>query len=428
MMENPLWTLIRERGGSIFSVCSANEIVLRAALRQGLRHRLPLLIEATANQVNQFGGYTGMLPGDFARRVRELARQEGFPEARLILGGDHLGPLTWQQEPAEAAMEKAEALIELFVSAGYRKIHIDTSMRLGGDDPDSPLAVRTVAERSARLARAAERAFGPLRARDPEAARPVYVIGSEVPTPGGAESDGEAVRVTRPEDFLDMMDTFRAVYRREGAGGAFDRIIAAVVQPGVEFSDDAVTGYDPEKAQPLMAALRGAPGLAFEGHSTDYQTRERLRAMVRDGVRILKVGPALTFAAREGLFALEGIEKEVCGGELSDFRGALERAMRRDDRHWRKYYHGGPREVAVKLAFSYSDRSRYYMGEAAVRESIDRLRRNIDGARLPLSVLRQYMPVQYDRVRRGEIEPKADALMSDRVRDCLDDYFYACEG
>jgi D-tagatose-1,6-bisphosphate aldolase subunit GatZ/KbaZ len=425
-MENPLWTLIRERGESIFSVCSANEIVLRAALRQGLRHDLPLLVEATANQVNQFGGYTGMTPADFARSVRTLAREEGFPADRLILGGDHLGPLVWQAEAAGAAMEKAETLIGAFVLAGYSKIHIDTSMRLGDDDKNLPLNVRTVAERSARLARAAERAFEALRAQDPGAVHPVYVIGSEVPTPGGAESDEEAVSVTKAGDFRRMMEIFREVYHREGADAAFDRIIAAVVQPGVEFSDDTVTEYDAQKAEELVVALSGYPGLAFEGHSTDYQTKECLRAMVRDGVRILKVGPALTFSAREGLFALEGIERELCGEGLSDFRATLERVMREDDRYWKKYYHGTPREVAVKLAYSYSDRSRYYMGSRAVQDSVRSMYRNVDGAKPPLSVLRQYMPAQYDRVRRGEIQARAEVLVSDKVRDFLDDYYHAC--
>jgi len=51
------------------SVCSAHPLVIEAALRHGLNHRSPVLIEATCNQVNQFGGYTGQTPADFARFV-----------------------------------------------------------------------------------------------------------------------------------------------------------------------------------------------------------------------------------------------------------------------------------------------------------------------------------------------------------------------
>jgi D-tagatose 6-phosphate 4-epimerase len=42
------------------SVCSAHPIVVEAALRQGKADDSPVLIEATCNQVNHQGGYTGM--------------------------------------------------------------------------------------------------------------------------------------------------------------------------------------------------------------------------------------------------------------------------------------------------------------------------------------------------------------------------------
>ena len=50
--------------------------------------------------------------------------------------------------------------------------------------------------------------------------------------------------------------------------------------------------------------------LIFEAHSTDYQTPAALAALVRDHFAILKVGPALTFALREALWALDCIERE----------------------------------------------------------------------------------------------------------------------
>ena len=53
------------QGGGIFSVCSAHHLVLEACMQQVLEAGTHLLIEATANQVNQFGGYTGMKPDDF---------------------------------------------------------------------------------------------------------------------------------------------------------------------------------------------------------------------------------------------------------------------------------------------------------------------------------------------------------------------------
>ena len=51
-----------------------------------------------------------------------------------MLGGDHLGPYVWRAEPADEAMAKARDLVRDYVAAGYTKIHLDASMRLGGDD------------------------------------------------------------------------------------------------------------------------------------------------------------------------------------------------------------------------------------------------------------------------------------------------------
>src|SRR5208282_2676533 len=58
----------------VFSICSANRHVLEAGMIQAKRDNRLLLIESTSNQVNQFGGYTGQTPADFAAFVRELAQ------------------------------------------------------------------------------------------------------------------------------------------------------------------------------------------------------------------------------------------------------------------------------------------------------------------------------------------------------------------
>ena len=40
------------------SYCTSNDLVLEALLQQGKRFGDEILIEGTANQINQFGGYT----------------------------------------------------------------------------------------------------------------------------------------------------------------------------------------------------------------------------------------------------------------------------------------------------------------------------------------------------------------------------------
>ena len=88
-----------------------------------------------------------------------------------------------------------------------------------------------------------------------------------------------------------------------------------VVQPGVEFGSDSVFDYSRSSAAKITGALHRYDRLVLEGHSTDYQTRYALREMVEDGVAILKVGPALTFAVREGLFALAVSYTQLCTAE-----------------------------------------------------------------------------------------------------------------
>ena len=112
----------------IYSVCSAHPVVIEAALREAQVRGEPVLIEATSNQVNQFGGYTGMLPADFREYVAGIAQRVSFPMERLLLGGDHLGPNTWTAEPAPLAMQRAGEMIAGYVKAGFRKIHLDCSM------------------------------------------------------------------------------------------------------------------------------------------------------------------------------------------------------------------------------------------------------------------------------------------------------------
>ena len=70
------------------SYCTASGIVIEAALQQGKRFGDDVLIEGTSNQVNQFGGYTGMRPADYKEFVLGLADKVNFPRERVILGGD----------------------------------------------------------------------------------------------------------------------------------------------------------------------------------------------------------------------------------------------------------------------------------------------------------------------------------------------------
>ena len=428
-MKHPLQHMIeRRRTGEVCGIpsyCTANELALEAALLRARALDRPVLIEATANQVNQFGGYTGMVPADFYRLVLDMAERLGVPERQVILAGDHLGPLTWQGEPEATAMEKAETLVYDFVRAGFTKIHLDTSMKLA-DDPEGPLATEVVARRGIRLYRACMKAYEALKAEKPDAMRPVFVIGSEVPIPGGAQEEEDTLAVTRPEAFRDTVDTYKRCFAEAGLSEGWNDVIAIVVQPGVEFGDEQVFLYDREKATALSAALKDYPGIVFEGHSTDYQTAECLKQMVEDGIAILKVGPALTYGLREALFALSWMEAElVPEDEQARFPEVLEQAMLREPGNWKKHYHGDEHALWLARRYSYSDRARYYINLPEVQAAMDKLFDNLTRYRIPMNMLHQFMPCQFDAVRAGELalEPRALALYG--VMRFMADYEYA---
>jgi D-tagatose-1,6-bisphosphate aldolase subunit GatZ/KbaZ len=422
-MKALLELLRRHRAGEsvgIYSVCSAHPLVLRAALQHAHALGCHALIEATSNQVNQEGGYTGLRPAEFREVVGRMADEVGLPHARVLLGGDHLGPNCWQMQPAESALQRAGVMVAEYVRAGFRKIHLDCSMPCS-DDPRG-LSAELIAERAAQLCVQAENAW---QSAGGEA--PVYVIGSEVPVPGGAQEALHELAVTEPQAALASIATHRAAFARGGLAAAWERVIALVVQPGVEFDQERVVEYTPSKAQRLSACLESVPHLVFEAHSTDYQTREALAALVRDHFAILKVGPALTFAVREAVWALDQIEREWLGDEKSSrVRETLLAAMRSDPQHWRKYYQGSGRTLELQLAYSLSDRIRYSWPAASVTRALAQLEASFDAGKPPLALLRQYLPSAYRAVRHGEIRPSAQNLIVHHVRQVLHHYSHAC--
>lgn len=434
MRQNPLKKIVelqkQGKNVGIYSACSANEYVIEAVMKRGISDGSCVLIESTANQCDQNGGYTGMTPADFKKFVFEIADRSGFDRSRIFLGGDHLGPLTFAFKDEPEAMADAEELIRHYVRAGFTKIHIDTSMKVSSDPADVRLSDEIIAGRGARLAKVAEETYKELLLQEPEAIPPVYIIGSEVPIPGGAVgAEDNGVQVTRVEDFKNTVDAFRQAFTGAGLGeDVWERVIGVVVQPGVEEKDSGCTEYDRGKAKELMASIKEFPSLVFEGHSTDYQTKIKLRELVEDGVGILKVGPGLTFAMREGMFALEQIEKELLFGtdmQPSKFAETLDAEMCRDDKHWKKHYQGTELEIRLKRKYSFSDRCRYYMPTPAVCEAADRLIGNLRTVGIPLNLLSQFMPIQYTKVREGELKNDPVELMEDRIINTIDEYLYA---
>ena len=366
------------------SICSAHPTVLDQSLRRAAAAGTRVLLEATCNQVNQDGGYTGMTPADFRSQILAIAEQIALPTERILIGGDHLGPNPWRHLPAEEALARSDVLVAAFASSGFTKLHLDTSMRCA-DDPSGPLHPAVVAERAARLAGVAERSAGE------RASALRYVIGTEVPVPGGESSGRHGVHVSDPADVAETVDVSRRAFVAAGLEQAWDRVRAIVAQPGVEFSHEELFGYRDGQAAHLYQALPIGVPLVFEAHSTDYQDRHALRALVRDHFAILKVGPGLTFAYREAVFGLAAIESELLGAEGSQICSVLDQAMVEDPQHWEGFYPKEPDAAAFARRYSRSDRSRYYWPKRQVEAALEKMTDNLDRTGIPAELASQHL-------------------------------------
>ena len=412
----------KHQKGGIYSVCSANPLVLEAAILQAKKDNKAVLIESTSNQVNQFGGYTGMTPAEFREFVLEIATQLDFPERRVILGGDHLGPNCWQDEKVDSAMAKSRELIRAYVIAGFTKIHLDCSM--GCADDSLPLSDEIIASRAADLCKVAEataqKVFG--------SSQPLhYVIGTEVPVPGGESEALDTLRVTPPEAANYTLECHKKAFANAGLGNAWERVIGLVVQPGVEFDQSTVIPYLPRKARNLSQFIKNIPNIVFEAHSTDYQTIEAYRALVNDHFAILKVGPQLTFAMREAVYGLSHIEDSLIEeSERSNIREVMDEAMTENPKHWEKYYQGTDEEQKLARIYSYSDRIRYYWAAAKPSVALNKLLSNLMKIAVPLPLISEFLPEGYLAIRRGEIKNNPKSLIHFQIMQVLNSYSKAC--
>ncbi len=402
------------------SICSAHPWVIRASLEEAQDRTGPVVIEATCNQVNQDGGYTGMTPADFRDFVWKIAAECGFETARILLGGDHLGPNPWRATPAKAAMEKAQAMVFDYAKAGFSKIHLDASMACAGDP--TPLPPTVIAQRAAVLAAGAE--AGAKAGGHPP---PGYIIGTEVPVPGGATHGLDKITPTSATDAAETIALHKASFNALGLDDVLSRVVGIVVQPGVEFGHSDVIRFDAGAAAGLIDWRNHRGGIVFEAHSTDYQTAGDLRALVTGGFAILKVGPGLTFAMREALYGLDSIAGVLADGYTAgSLPQAMETLMLDEPDDWLPYY-GGPQDAAaIQRHFSYSDRIRYYWGRPAAQKAVQDLMHALGDRDIPETLISQFLARCYDGVAAGQIGRRAPDLILAQTKTAIALYTFAC--
>ena len=414
----------KNRGGgahALPSICSANPDVLAAAMMLAKERGRPPLIEATSNQVNQFGGYSGMTPARFIASVRGLAGDHGVDPGQIVFGGDHLGPQAWRDAGPDVAMARAEDLVRSYAQAGFTKIHLDCSEGCAGEP--ARVGDEICARRAAVLAAVCER-----HAPEPDAL--TYVVGTEVPSPGGARADETRSKVepTSPERARETLARHHSAFSELGLHDAWRKIIALVVQPGLEFTASRIDHFDIDTPDLLSGALADHPRICFEAHSTDFQRDAVFPELARRGFAILKVGPALTFAYRRAVYALDHVAQWLHDGATRDSVAAImEDLMRDDPRHWKGSFSGSGNALRLQLHFGYADRIRYYWpnpkAARAVSDLIDRLAQAAE----PRALIEQYFPpgvIARSATLRSAAVTWPRALVLAQVQSALLPYFF----
>jgi D-tagatose-1,6-bisphosphate aldolase subunit GatZ/KbaZ len=408
----------RNRSGEICaipSVCSAHPDVLRASLMLAETLHQPVVIEATSNQVNQDGGYTGMTPADFIGFVLGIADAAGVARGRIIFGGDHLGPQAWRKQPAAFAMAKARVMVADYVRAGFGKIHLDCSEGCAGEP--AQLGDAVAAARAADLAGAALAA-----AQDPDAL--IFVIGTEVPPPGGARADEHGdITPTTPASAAATLAAHVAAFQAAGLGHVLPQIGGLVVQPGVEFSPMQVHHLPMTRDPGLLAVLADWPGLCLEAHSTDYQHHEAFPRLAQLGFAFQKVGPALTFAYRQAVYALDALRQQAGWARSESLCEVMERLMLAHPDHWRGHYRGESGDIRVERHFGLADRIRYYWPQKLAQDAVAQVLADLEGRSLPAPLLSAFFAPDL-QVRAAEIGGALpEALILASIQTALRPYF-----
>lgn len=395
----------RNRAGeaiAIPSVCSAQPDVIRASLMLADALDRSVVIEATSNQVNQDGGYTGTTPDGFIAYVHGIADAANVPRERIIFGGDHLGPQAWRSLPVEAAMAKARTLVQDYVSAGFQKIHLDCSEGCAGEP--AQLSDAQTAARSADLAQACCEKGDDL----------LFVIGTEVPPPGGARADEDGyIAPTDPAAATATLDAHAQTF------GAMHQMIGGlVVQPGVEFSPAHVHHMPIGRDPGLLAALGAWPQVCLEAHSTDYQHPAVFPRLAQLGFAFQKVGPALTFAYREALYACDQLRADK--GAL---RAAMEDVMLAAPANWNGHYQGDTKTLTHLRHEGLADRIRYYWPAKEAQAAVGALTKDFHETQSDTALRSVFDEVTLDRAETLK-GPLFQRLIDAKIQQALAPYFF----
>ena len=340
------------------SFCTANFDVIHSIFYYCHINKLPCLIECTSNQVNQDGGYTSNTPKKFANKINKLRKKIKLNQSQLFLGGDHLGPLAWKKNTNKTALKKSIKLINSFLNAKFDKIHVDTSTMCKDDKfiNNDIIFDRTLKILNSKIIK-----------------KKIYdkflVIGSEVPLSGS--NDDKTVITTSLEkikiEALKFRDFLESTHLKK-------RNFGLVIEPGMKYMNLSIK-------KPIFTKFLNKKkfskinNFVFEAHSTDYQPKKILLKLVDNNFKFLKVGPELTYNYSRSLFFMNKIENKFFKNPTSDIKKSILLSMKQNNKYWKEYY---DKNNNLLLLNSKLDRSRYYLNEKNVENSIRILRNNIN--------------------------------------------------
>ena len=336
------------------SFCTGNESVINSAILFCKIYKLPLIIESTASQVNQYGGYTNKTPRKFSQMIQKMCKKNNYPFSKIILGADHLGPYPWKNYKNKVALKNSKYLLANVLKNNYKKIHIDTSYQLLEDKLfDKNLFFSRSIDLIKKIIKQKKFFF--------------ISVGTEVPPPG---EEYKKNYKTSLDEFKLESKSYLKFFKSQN----FNYTFAMVIEPGMGFNNTKIK--TPKiKYLDKFKLYSKQNKFFFEAHSCDYQNIKVLKQLVKKNFKFLKVGPELTYNFSKVIFNMEMIEKKHFN-KVSNIKKKIITIMRKNNRYWHEHY---PSNISNKELISHKlDRIRYYWNYKNVIKSLKILKQNIN--------------------------------------------------
>lgn len=338
------------------SFCTSNEDVIETIICFCKKFRLPILIESTSNQVNQFGGYSKLTPSQFKLKIEKIASKHSLNKKEIIFGGDHLGPLPWNKYNNKLALRRGSALVKLYIKSNFKKIHVDTTMKLKND---KSLNKKKIKDRTKTILRGL---------KNKRINKLIFVLGSEVP-PAGGEKFKRKYKNNLFNEIVEEVKLYKSILKEL----KLSKELNLVVDTGMSFTDNKV--YSSKKnSLKLLNKISKQMRVKYEAHSTDYQSLKELKKLRMNNFKYLKVGPELTYYFTKAILLMSKIEDKYFKN-TSEINKKIFETLEKKKQFWIDYY---PAKNLKKVLYGKFDRLRYYWNEPIVIKSKKKLYKNIN--------------------------------------------------